>query len=220
MVLKKKSKNLSQDLKKIEVVSVDKLKLWKKNPNKHDAKGIAKQAELIKIHGFRSPLVVWKKNMVIYKGNGTYQAALKLKKKTVPVSFVDFESEVAAVAYGISDNVATEFSEWDRGILNELLQAKEFQGKDIKALTGLQEKMFSFDTRAGFSGEGDASKNNINYDEEQNSMVRMVQLFFNEESHPIFMKRITKLHKKFKTDTITDTIFEAVKRCVKKVKKK
>jgi hypothetical protein len=111
---------------KIVSVELNKLKEWKNNPRKND-QAIDRLAELLKIHGQRSPIVVWKKNNTIYKGNTTYKAAKKLGWKTIQAAYEDFTSEPAAIAYGISDNKSSEWSEWDDNILKNLMNSEEYK---------------------------------------------------------------------------------------------
>jgi len=125
----------------LELVDINKVNLWEDNPRKND-QNVDNVARSISEHGFRSPLVVWRKNGVVYKGNTTLKAALKLGLNKVPVSYQDFPSETAATAYGISDNKTSEGSKWDEEILSRLMKAPEFT-EDIertKRLTGLKDK--------------------------------------------------------------------------------
>lgn len=110
-------------IKDVKIVNIGSVKLWKNNP-RHNDKNITKLMEIIKTHGQRTPIVVWRKNNVIYKGNSTCKAMRKLGFKTIAVIFADFKSVVAATAYGISDNKASEWSAWDDDLLSKLLDDK------------------------------------------------------------------------------------------------
>jgi len=117
------SKKMPEFIKgQIKKVSLDEIILWKDNPRKNDA-SVEKLAELLKVHGQRSPIVVWEKNRTIYKGNTTYKAAKYLGWEFIDAVFTDFPSEQAAIAYGISDNKSSEWSEWDDDILSKLMQS-------------------------------------------------------------------------------------------------
>lgn len=107
-------------------VPVNKLKIWADNPRKNDH-AVEKLKPILEKHGQRTPIVVWKKNMTVYKGNTTLKTVRALGWKEVKVLFVDFKSEAEAKAYGIADNKASEFSEWDEDILTELLSSEELQ---------------------------------------------------------------------------------------------
>jgi hypothetical protein len=121
----------------IKIVPVNKIKLWDGNPRKND-KAAPKLAEIFKVRGQISPVVVWPKNNVCYKGNTTIKALMLLKQDTVKVLYVDFPSEAAAVAYGIADNKSSEWSQWDDGLLSDLLNAHE--AIDATFATGFTQK--------------------------------------------------------------------------------
>jgi hypothetical protein len=97
---------------------------WKNNPRKNDA-AAPKLAEVISARGQITPIVVWRKNMVAYKGNTTIKAMQLLNQKTIRVLFADFPSEAAAVAYGIADNKSSEWAEWDEAVLQKFFTTPE-----------------------------------------------------------------------------------------------
>jgi len=103
-------------------VGIDKVELWKDNPRKNDA-AVPKLAALLKARGQVTPVVVWSKNNVCYKGNATIRAMKSLGLSTIKVLYADFPSEAAAIAYGISDNKSSEWSEWDDDVLSGLLKS-------------------------------------------------------------------------------------------------
>lgn len=135
-VAKKKITEPPFILKEVKLISLDKLKLWQDNPRKND-EGVPKLMKLLKTHGIRSPIVVWKNDMTIYKGNTTYKAAKKLGWKHLPVALVDFKSKAAAAAYGIADNKSSEFSEWDDELLIEMLSSEMME--KFHGITGFEE---------------------------------------------------------------------------------
>jgi ParB-like chromosome segregation protein Spo0J len=121
-IKKKQVATSSQPLEKgdLQSVSIDSVKLWKENPRKNE-KAAIRLADILKVHGQKSPIVVWKKNGVIYKGNTTYKAMKLNGAKTIQVLYQDFPSEQAAIAYGIADNKSSEWAEWDDEVLGKLL---------------------------------------------------------------------------------------------------
>jgi len=123
----------------VKWVPIGSLKLWDGNPRQNDdaAKDLA---EVIRVHGIKSPLVVWDKNNVIYKGNTTFKALKILGFKEVPVVFHSFASEVAAQAYGIADNKASELAGWDNQLLVKMMNTKEFKASGLFASTGFSSK--------------------------------------------------------------------------------
>ena len=120
----------------IETVSINSVTVWKENPRINDA-AVPKLMEILKAHGQVTPIVVWRKNGVIYKGNTTWKAAKKLGWGVIKVLFANFPSENAAVAYGIADNKSSEFSTWDDSILLRFLKQDEIRGE-----TGFTEQEF------------------------------------------------------------------------------
>lgn len=129
---------------KIEYVPIESISLWKENPRKNE-KAAPQVAELIKEHGIKSPLVVWRKDRVIYKGNTTYKALKLLGWAVVPVIFHDFPSHAAAKAYGIADNKASEYAGWDQEILAGIMRSDAFTAhtqtpEGLKAKTGFSER--------------------------------------------------------------------------------
>jgi hypothetical protein len=123
------------DIKHIQWVPITSIKPWIGNPRKND-EAAKTLSELIKIHGCQSAITVWRKNNVVYKGNTTLKAMKLLGRTTIPVSFTDFKDEAAAVAYGLSDNKAGEYADWDDTFLAKLLTNKEV----LKSGTGFTNK--------------------------------------------------------------------------------
>ena len=136
---------------KIEYVEMKSIKPWKENPK--DPKLIMENAEkvvkpLILKYGFRSPLIVYKKNRTIYKGNTTFKAAELIGMSHIPVLFVDFQDEATAIQYGLSDNNAGAHSEWDTQLLKRLISGEELRAfvadqKSFRVATGFTEKQLT-----------------------------------------------------------------------------
>ena len=122
--MKTRKVNGSSNLK-IEYVRTALLKFMPNNPRIHTPEIIDKVTQLFKIHGVRSPLNVWRKNMTVYKGNLSLKAIKQLNMKLTPVIFHDFNNEAQAIAYSLSDNKSSEFADYDDEILSMLLRTKE-----------------------------------------------------------------------------------------------
>ena len=118
-------------------VDINSIKLWAENPRKNET-AVPKLAELFKTRPQVTPVVVWPKNGVCYKGNTTIKALKSLGKTTIKVLYYDFPSEAAAIAYGIADNKSSEWSQWDDSVLGSLLNAHETI--DATAATGFTQK--------------------------------------------------------------------------------
>ena len=144
-VLRKgKKKKMKAPQFQVEWVDIASIKLWEDNPRYND-EAAEKLSLIIKDHGFKTPIVCWDKNRVIYKGNTTFKAAKILGFKKVPVIFHSFESELAAKAYGIADNKASELADWDEDVLVEMMKAPEFKklNKNV-GFTDTELKMLDF----------------------------------------------------------------------------
>lgn len=147
----KKKKTGSQILnsynKYTKRVDIDSLNLWANNPN-NDYSTVGRLSELLKVHGQVTEVVVWPKNMVIYKGNHTWKALKKLGAKKIDVLFVEFPNEGAAIAYGMSDNASGRWgNDMDPDLLAKMLRSKEvysFAGgeEEIRMASGFNEKEF------------------------------------------------------------------------------
>lgn len=159
------------NIKNVKWVDIKSVKPWKDNPRKND-EAVEKLADLLAIHGIKSPLVAWEKNRVVYKGNTTLKAAKLLGLKKVPVAFVPFPSLSAAKAYGIADNKSSEFSEWDNEVLYGIMSAK---GMKDKKVTG-------FDTKEIDSLFGTCSHNNEG-PSSNDVVLGSIKLVFRPEDH-------------------------------------
>lgn len=127
---------------RLEVVEIDSVEPWDKNPRKNE-KAIDRLAKVIKQYGQRTPISVWKEDKKIYKGNTTWYAMKKAGYKKIAVVWQDFKDAREAQGYAMVDNKSGEWSEWDNGILAELLQGEAFEGlksADIGQLTGFEDK--------------------------------------------------------------------------------
>jgi hypothetical protein len=121
---------------------------WKENPKSSDLMLTnAKKLQYdLKTHGFRSPLIVWEKNRVVYKGNTTHLSAELSGMTHVPVVLSKFADETAAIAYALADNNASDRSEWNNQLLQRLMKGEALQSigdeKKLMMLTGFDEKTF------------------------------------------------------------------------------
>jgi hypothetical protein len=122
-----------------KIVPINSIKLWDKNPRKNDG-AVKKLSEIIKHHGQVSSIIVWDKDMTIYKGNTTWKALKLLDKKECRIDLVSFPSEVSAIAYAIDDNKASEMSAWDEDVLLKLMQSEKL---DIKSFSEKEIEIFS-----------------------------------------------------------------------------
>ena len=121
----------------VVIEDIASMKLWKDNPRVND-EAVPKLAKLIQAHGQRTPILAWRKNRTVYKGNTTLKAMRLLKMKQIAVLWADFPSEAAAIAYGIADNKSSDFAGWDSDILESLLKSESI--KSLTSSTGFTEQ--------------------------------------------------------------------------------
>jgi ParB family transcriptional regulator, chromosome partitioning protein len=100
---------------KVEIIDIDKLIPYARNPRKNDA-AITKVSASIKEFGFKQPIVV-DSDMVIVAGHTRYEASKKLGLEQVPVVIADDLTEAQIKAYRIADNKTNEYAEWDYDLL-------------------------------------------------------------------------------------------------------
>lgn len=127
---------------RVELVPLDSINLWKENARINTA-AISKLGRILIRHGQVTPVVVWVKDKVIYKGNTTWKALDWWRKLPEPeyfkildemklphshprpvnvlVLWANFKDEKTAVDYGIADNKSSEWSIWDEDKLESLV---------------------------------------------------------------------------------------------------
>ncbi len=148
----------------------------------------------------RRPLVV-DEDMVVLGGNMRLKALQKAKIKDVPVDIVEGWTEKQKQQFIIKDNIS--FGEWDWDILGN-----DWENKDLNEW-GLN--VPDWDEEIEFEEEEEIDDDYSYPDDVEKSHVRMVQLFMNDQTEPIFKKHEIKLREKYGTDNVTDTVFECLK---------
>jgi len=121
-----------------KLMPVEELVKHPKNPNTHTPKQIELLAKIIKLQGFRSPIVISKRSGFIVKGYGRLQSAIKAGLKEVPVDIQSYESEAEEYADMIADNRIAELSEMNTDTLLDLIGELEEVDFDVD-LTGFEE---------------------------------------------------------------------------------
>jgi len=165
------NRNVNANVKKplpiirTEWVDFNEVKLWSGNPRRND-KAVKDLALLLVQYGQRTPLSVWEKNYVIYKGNTTYKALKYLvnmpssqftkliekhkiknpyKPEKVFIAVMNFTNKREAELYGMSDNKSGEWSDWDDELLAQLTQEylKDVDTKNAFVMTGFKDRELS-----------------------------------------------------------------------------
>jgi len=108
-------------------VALDKVVPYDRNPRNNEA-AVDKVCESIQKFGFRQPIVV-DGDFVIIAGHTRWQAANKLKLKSVPVHVADI-TESQAKEYRLADNKTAEYSTWDFDAL--AVELAELEQMDVE----------------------------------------------------------------------------------------
>jgi len=124
--MRKKAADLThihRDLRAM-AVPLDSLVLDPGNARLHDSRNLAAIGESLQRFGFRSPVIVQRKGMVVRAGNGRCLAARELGWTHVPAIVVDDDSR-EAMLFALSDNRTAELASWDEARLAEMLEELE-----------------------------------------------------------------------------------------------
>ena len=212
----------------LEVVTVnlDSLNPDPENPRTHDERNLASIRASLEAHGQVEPLVVQRSSMMIIAGNGRATAMKEIGWQKASVALIDCDDE-AARRLSIALNRSGELAGWDEGILAQHLKelsmidtafdpvALGFSGSEMEALVAEfadDVELLSMDApEEDIAGGGTGLPPGTQPEDMPTSAVRMVQLFLDDQTAPQFQMWVRKLAKRFETDNITDTVFEAVR---------
>ena len=116
-------------------------KPYNRNPRKHSAEGIANIARSIREFGWRQPIVVDDKDVIIL-GHGRLLAAQQMNAAAVPVHVATGLSAEKVKALRIMDNQSADDSTWDDTLLD--LELGELKDGDVDlALTGFDDQFLA-----------------------------------------------------------------------------
>ena len=200
---------------KVEEINLSEIKPYEFNPRKNE-KAIEKVAASLREFGWKQPIVVDEDNVVL-AGHTRLAAALSLNYEVAPVVVAEGLTDAQKSAYRIADNKTAEYSEWDKDLLQ-----KEF-ARLIELDADLTSTSFSLEDIAGFSEdflewdddddfeneESEASEENL-LGEFNSAHVKMVLIYLNTETEPVFREMSEKLQEHFGTENLSDTIFKVV----------
>jgi ParB-like chromosome segregation protein Spo0J len=122
---------------KVEYKHVDTLKNYEKNP-RNNKKAIDKVKESIATFGFRNPIIIDNKNVIV-AGHTRLQAAKELNITEVPCIVLQDLTPEKIKAFRIADNKTSEYAEWDMELLYEELQELADMNVDL-SITGMSNK--------------------------------------------------------------------------------
>ena len=117
--------------KEIELVDIDKVVVNPKNRNVHSEKQIEVLSKLIKVRGFRNPLIISKRSGFLVAGHGRLKSAKKLGLSKLPVMYQDFESEADEYAFMISDNEIARHATLDNESMLADLDELDFELEEL-----------------------------------------------------------------------------------------
>lgn len=135
----------------IENLDISKIKPYINNPRNNDG-AVEYVAKSIKEFGFRVPIIIDKKGVIV-AGHTRYKAAKQLGLKTVPCIRADDLTDEQVKAFRIADNKVSEYSSWDMGKLEIELDGISLDmgdfGIDIDALDEIND----FNDDEGYYGD-------------------------------------------------------------------
>jgi site-specific DNA-methyltransferase (adenine-specific) len=122
---------------KVELVPIDSVTPYERNPRKNEA-AVAVVAASIKEYGWQQPIVVDRERVVIV-GDTRLKAARSLGLAVVPIHVADLSPEQAK-AYRLMDNRSNENAEWDLDLLSlEIGDLRQMQfSLDLTGFTDLE----------------------------------------------------------------------------------
>lgn len=197
----------------IENTAIETIKPYEKNPRKNE-KAIEKVAESLSEFGWQQPIVV-DEDFIVLAGHTRLSAAKSLGFSEVPIYVAKGLTEAQKKSYRIADNKTSEYAEWDKDLLQQ----------EFSALMGLDADLtltaFSLDEISKFSDDfldwDDGEENEeeeVDHDDllkDLNSAhVKMVLIYLNTETEPVFREMSEKLQEHFGTENLSDTIFKVV----------
>ena len=202
----------------IETIDINSIKPYKNNPREIPIESVKKVADSIKEFGNNQPIVVDNDNVIVV-GHTRWKALKQLGRTKAYIVKKDF-TENEAMAYRIMDNRSGEESKWEKELLKSeinILKDKDFN-LDLTGLTFDEIENFT-DTQPIFEATNDII-GDVNTDDilAPISTVKMVQLFFNDETEQKFRAMIKELQPEYNKDNITDTVFAVVEREFKNYK--
>lgn len=133
--------------KDIKIEPIEKLVGDPKNENVHSEKQIEVLQKIIKVNGFREPLVVSNRSGYIVCGHGRLQAAKSLGMKELPVIYQDFENEAEETRHRIADNEIARHASLDTDKMISNLEeiGLELDSFDFEELGLIDFKLFNND---------------------------------------------------------------------------
>ena len=106
------------DPTQVEMIPIDRLKLYKRNAKKHTPEQIEQIVNSIKAFGMNDPIAVWGDENVIVEGHGRFMALRSLGEQgEVPCIRLDHLTDEQRKAYALAHNQLTMNTGWDDELL-------------------------------------------------------------------------------------------------------
>lgn len=194
------------------------------NPRLHNVRNLAAIQNSLREHGQVEPLVVQRGSMMVIGGNGRMDAMTALGWTEADCVVLDVD-DTQARRMAIALNRSGELAEWDFTILATHLDALGADDGFDPGDLGFSDKEY-MQLIAEF---GSASPEDTDPGEQPSDVdpalpagtqpghlpssdVRMIQLFFNEETEPLVRVWVKRLAEEYDTDNLTDTVYECLRR--------
>ncbi|MEK9767823.1 MAG: ParB N-terminal domain-containing protein [Betaproteobacteria bacterium] len=200
----------------INLLSPTDLFPYEKNPRNNE-NSVEIVAKSIQEYGFRQPIVVDEDNIIL-AGHTRHRAALQLGLDKVPVHIATGLSEAQKTSFRLMDNRSAELSTWDRDLLKSEMEELSLLDFDM-TLTGFSLDEIAKMTNSSLEFFIDTDDEDEDLTEEitsdyQMSNIKMIHLYFNEETEPKFREMCNILESKMGTENMTDTVFKVMENAV------
>ena len=193
---------------KIVEKNIRDLKQAEYNPRQLTEQQHKELVESLEKFGFVDPILINKnksRKNVIIGGHQRVKVATMLGIAKVPCVELDLSLEKEKE---LNVRLNKNTGEWDWDML-----ANNFDTDDLLNW-GFIEQELGVDSSLTFEVNNNYDQT-IEYPEDaQTSHVRMIQLFLNDETEPVFKKMELELRKKFQTDNLTDTVFKSLEHII------
>jgi hypothetical protein len=181
------------------------------NPRIGDVSAIK---EAIEANGWHGVVVVDRRTDYTLVGNHRTKAAVELGLKKIPVQYVTTTDDAHATRILLADNKTGDDANYDEDALRALLGELADSAKGLRG-TGYDEA-----DREALEAVFEKQQERTNSTQAlPASNVKMAQVFLSQEEYEAFKIQIQGLREEYGTENHTDTVLEALRRQVAKIKK-
>lgn len=126
-----------------KMVPIGELKPNPENPNVHPDEQLEVLADVLRVNGWRQPIVVSNLSGLIVKGHGRYQTAAFMKLKEVPVDYQDYADAQAEFQDMVADNRVAQLAYVDAFKLGGILRKMSAEGQKHLGYSQEEIQLFS-----------------------------------------------------------------------------